>query len=74
MAFKKEQSYKCSRMAALLSALILDCLFPGLAGGRDPLRGPSCFIESKAGSLEDGIVPNARRGRPADRCGLGRTL
>jgi len=36
----------------------LDCLFPGLAGCRDPLRGPRDFIESKAGSLGDGIVPN----------------
>ena len=35
-----------------------DCLFPGLADCHCPLRGPSDFIEPKAGSLGDGIVPN----------------
>jgi len=35
-----------------------DCLFAGLAGCHSPLPGPRYFIESKAGSLGDGIVPN----------------
>ena len=36
----------------------MDSVYPGLAGGRDPLRGPRYFIESKAGGLEDGRVAN----------------
>ena len=58
MAFEKEQSFKYSLMAALLSALIWIVFFAGLAGCHNPLRGPRYFIESKAGSLGDGIVPN----------------
>ena len=35
-----------------------DGLFAGLAGCRNPLRGPRDFIESKARSFRDGIGAN----------------
>ena len=53
----REQSHKCSLLAALLFGLIR-LVFSGLADGRNPLRGPRDFIESKAGRFGDGIVAN----------------
>jgi hypothetical protein len=36
----------------------MDRMLSGLAGCRNPLRGPRDFIESEAGSFGDGIGAN----------------
>ena len=35
-----------------------DCLFAGLGGCRNPLRGPHDLIEPKDGSVGDGVIAN----------------